>query len=46
VRLTKLARLIKIVRDQNQFMKAIADILKIGAGFERMITLLVTFFIL
>ena len=46
VRLTKLARLIKIAKAQSQFMKHVAEILKIGSGFERMVTLLLTFFIL
>jgi hypothetical protein len=46
VRLTKLARLIKIVKIQNEFIKHVTDLLKIGAGFERVVTLLLTFFIL
>ena len=46
VRLTKLTRLIKIMRVKNSFLKHISEILKIGAGFERMVTLLLTFIIL
>ncbi len=46
VRMTKLTRIIKIMKVKNNFVKSFVETLKIGAGFERMVFLLITFFIL
>jgi len=46
VRMTKLTRLIKIMKVKNNILKSFVDILKIGAGFERIVFLLINFFIL
>jgi hypothetical protein len=46
VRMTKLTRLIKIMKVKNNVLKQFVDILKIGAGFERIVFLLINFFIL
>lgn len=46
VRMTKIIRLIKIVKVKNKFVRHLADILKIGAGTERLIYMLITFFVL
>jgi len=46
VRMTKLTRLIKIMKVKNNLLKQFVEVLKIGAGFERMIFLLVNFFVL
>ena len=46
VRLAKLTRIIRFIRIQSKMMKQLADLLKIGAGFERIVFLLVSFFIL
>jgi len=46
VRMTKLARLIKIIKVQNKMMRHIVEALKIGQGFERIICMLIIFFIL
>ena len=46
VRIAKLSRLIRFLKIQNKMMKQLVDLLKIGAGFERIVFLLVCFFIL
>ena len=46
VRMSKLARLIKVFKVKNNIMKSFVETLKIGAGFERVIILMITFFIL
>ncbi len=46
VRMSKLARLIKVFKVKNNILKQFTDALKIGAGFERMVILIITFFIL
>jgi hypothetical protein len=46
VRLTKLVRLIKVLKVKNNLFKSLIETLKIGAGFERMTVLTITFFIL
>jgi hypothetical protein len=46
VRMTKLARLIKIMKVKSNTLKQFVELLKIGAGFERMVFLLINFMIL
>lgn len=46
VRIAKLIRLIRFIKIQSKLMKQLAELLKIGAGFERIAFLLVSFFIL
>jgi hypothetical protein len=46
IRLSKLAKFVRVMKIHNKFMKNLVEILKIGAGFERIFTLLVTFFLL
>ena len=46
VRMTKLTRLIKIMKVKNNILKQFVEILKIGAGFERIVFLLINFIIL
>ena len=46
VRIAKLTRIIRFIRIQSKMMKQLVDLLKIGAGFERIVFLLVSFFIL
>ena len=46
IRMAKIVRLIKFVKVNNKLVKHMAEILKIGAGTERLMYLLFTFFIL
>lgn len=46
VRMSKIMRMIKLVNIKNKFARHMAEILKIGAGTERLIYLLITFFAL
>lgn len=46
IRMTKIVRLIKIVKVTNKLAKHFSDVLKIGAGQERLVYLLITFFVL
>jgi hypothetical protein len=46
VRIAKLTRLIRFMKVQSKLIKNLAEILKIGAGFERIVYLLITFFVL
>ncbi len=46
VRIAKLSRIIRFIKIQSKMMKQLVDMLKIGAGFERIVFLLVCFFIL
>ena len=41
IRMTKLTRLIKIMKVKNNVLKQFVDLLKIGAGFERIVFLLI-----
>lgn len=42
--MTKIIRLIKIVKVNNKLAKHLSDLLKMGAGSERLIYLIITFF--
>ena len=46
IRMTKLARIIKIVKVQNKMVKYLVESMKISAGFERIVCLIIIFFIL
>ena len=46
IRMAKLVRLIKIVRVNNKLAKHLAELLKIGAGTERLLYLVLTFIVL
>ena len=46
IRMTKLARIIKIVKVQNKMVKYLVEAMKITAGFERIVCLIIIFFIL
>jgi hypothetical protein len=46
IRMTKLTRLLKVMKLKNNILKTFLETLKIGAGFERMVCLLLIFFIL
>jgi len=46
VRIAKLSRILRFIKIQSKMMKQLVDLLKIGAGFERIVFLLVSFFIL
>ena len=46
VRMAKIVRLIKFVKVKNTLVKHLAEVLKIGAGTERLLYLIFTFFIL
>ena len=46
VRLAKLSRIIKVLKVKNGLFKSLVETLKIGAGFERMLVLIITFFVL
>ena len=43
VRMTKIVKIIRIIKINNKLAKSLADILKIGAGTERLIYLLLIF---
>lgn len=44
IRMTKIVRLIKIVKVNNKLVKHLSEILKISAGTERLVYLVVSFF--
>lgn len=46
IKLTRLLRVLKIVKEKSKLLKYIRDILKIGAGFERLFFLTVMFMII
>jgi Ion transport protein len=46
IRITKMARIVHTIRLNNQFSIFIYKILKLGAGFERILYLIITYFIL
>lgn len=46
VKMTKIVRIIKVVKVNNKLAKQLSDILKIGAGTERLIYLIISFFAL
>lgn len=46
IRMTKIARFIKIIRIKNKLVKHLAEMLKIGTGTERLVYLLLTFIVL
>lgn len=44
--MSKIIRIIRIVKIKNKLARHLAELLKIGAGTERLIYLLITFFAL
>jgi hypothetical protein len=46
IRMTRFVRLIKVVKIKNKFVRHLAEILKIGLAVERLMYMLVTFFVL
>mmetsp|Transcript_17553 Transcript_17553/g.27068 ORF Transcript_17553/g.27068 Transcript_17553/m.27068 type:complete len:163 (+) Transcript_17553:2088-2576(+) len=44
--MTRLLRILKIVKQRSQLLKYLNEILKIGLGFERLVFFLILFFIL
>jgi voltage-gated potassium channel len=46
IRLTKMVRILKIVQLNNKFIKNLSEMLRINAGFERLIFLALLFFVL
>ncbi len=46
IRMTKLMRIIKIIKVQNRLVKNLVESLKISAGFERIVYLTIVFFLL
>ena len=46
VKLTRLLRIIKFLKDQSKFLKFFTDVLKVSAGFERLLFFFLIFFIL
>ena len=46
VKLTKILRMLKIAKVNNKLVKHLGDILKIGASTERLVLLILSFFVL
>jgi hypothetical protein len=46
VKMTRLVRMLKIVKERSKLVKYLNEVLKIGVGFERLLFLLLIFFIL
>jgi hypothetical protein len=46
IRMTKMVRLLKIAKVRNKLVQNLSEILKIGVGFERLMFLVVIFFVL
>lgn len=46
LKMTKIVRLVKIIKVENKIIQFLEQMLKIGAGTERLIYLLVTYFVL
>lgn len=46
IRMSKLMRLIKLLKFKNKMLRNMGEALRIGAGTERLIFLIITFFIL
>jgi hypothetical protein len=46
IRMTRFVRLVKVVKIKNIFVRHLADLLKVGLGVERLMYMLITFFVL
>ena len=44
--MTKLLRILKIVKERSKLLKYLNELLKIGLGFERLLFFMIIFFIL
>lgn len=45
IRMSKMMRLLKLIKVKSKLMKSFGELLKIGAGTERLFYLLITFFV-
>jgi hypothetical protein len=46
IKMTRLLRILKIVKERNKLLKYLNDVLKIGLGFERLFFFIIIFLIL
>lgn len=46
IRMTRFVRLIKVVKIKNIFAKHLAEILKVGIAVERLVYMVLTFFVM
>jgi hypothetical protein len=46
VRMTRLTRILKVLKEKNKLVRSINELLHINAGFERLLFMLVIFFIM
>jgi hypothetical protein len=46
IRMTKMIRLLKIAKVRNKLVKDLSNVLKIGVGFERLLFMMIIFFLL
>lgn len=46
IRMARIARILKILKEKNKLIKYFGEIIKIGVGFERLLFMMVLFFIL